>query len=120
MSKKQAKRGSRPIVVGHLEKVGRGVFSRFQKQITECVKGSFGVYALYRRDKLYYIGLASNLKSRIRGHLKDKHGKSWTHFSLYVFRRESHIRELESLLLRIAYPEGNLQRGKLKGSLNLL
>jgi len=102
-----------------LEKVGRGVFIRFQKQITECVKGSFGVYALYSRDKLYYIGLASNLKSRIRGHLKDKHGKSWTHFSLYVFRRESHIRELESLLLRIAYPEGNLQRGKLKGSLNL-
>ena len=116
---KKAKRGSRPIVVGHLEKVGRGVFSRFQKQITECVKGSFGVYALYKRDKLYYIGLASNLKSRIRGHLKDKHGKSWTHFSLYVFRRESHIRELESLLLRIAFPEGNLQRGKLKGSLNL-
>jgi len=116
---KKAKRVSRPIVVGHLEKVGRGVFSRFQKQITECVKGSFGVYALYKRDKLYYIGLASNLKSRIRGHLKDKHGKSWTHFSLYVFRRESHIRELESLLLRIAFPEGNLQRGKLKGSLNL-
>jgi len=119
MSKKKAKRGSRPIVVGHLEKIGRGVFSRFQRQITECVKGSFGVYALYRKNKLYYIGLASNLKSRIRGHLKDKHGKSWTHFSLYVFRRESHIRELESLLLRISYPEGNLQRGKLKGSLNL-
>jgi hypothetical protein len=119
MSKKKTKRGSRPIVVGHLEKVGRGVFSRFQRQITECVKGSFGVYALYRNNKLYYIGLASNLKSRIRGHLKDKHGKSWTHFSLYVFRRESHIRELESLLLRIAYPEGNLQRGKLKSSLNL-
>lgn len=117
--KKKEKRRSRPIVVGHLEKVGRGVFSRFHKQITECVKGSFGVYALYRQNKLYYIGLASNLKSRIRGHLKDKHGKSWTHFSLYVFRRESHIRELESLLLRIAYPEGNLQKGKLKGSLNL-
>jgi len=117
--KRKTKRGSRPIVIGHLERMGRGVFSRFQKQITECVKGSFGVYALYRQNKLYYIGLASNLKSRIRGHLKDKHGGSWTHFSLYIFRRESHIRELESLLLRIAYPEGNIQRGKLKGSVNL-
>jgi len=117
--KRKTKRGSRPIVIGHLERMGRGVFSRFQKQITECVKGSFGVYALYRKNKLYYIGLASNLKSRIRGHLKDKHGSSWTHFSLYIFRRESHIRELESLLLRIAYPEGNIQRGRLKGSINL-
>jgi len=119
MAKKKSKRKSRPIVIGHLERMGRGVFSRFQRQITECVKESFGVYALYRKNKLYYIGLASDLKRRIRGHLKDKHGGSWTHFSLYIFRRESHIRELESLLLRIAYPEGNLQRGKLKGSLNL-
>ena len=119
MAKKKVKRKSRPIVIGHLEKVERGVFGRFQKQITECVKGSFGVYALYRRNKLYYIGLAGNLKGRIKGHLKDKHGGSWTHFSLYVFRRESHIRELESLLLRIAYPEGNVQKGKLSGSTNL-
>lgn len=119
MRKKKTKRAARPIVVGHLEKVGRGVFRRFQKQITECVKGSFGVYALYRQNELYYIGLASNLKSRIKGHLKGKHGRSWTHFSLYIFRRESHIKELESLLLRIAYPEGNLQKGKLKGSINL-
>ncbi len=112
-------RKSKPIVIGHLEKVSRGIFDKYQKQITGMIKGHHGVYALYRRNNLYYIGLATNLKNRIRSHLKDKHGTSWSHFSLYIFKKDNHIRELEALLLRIAYPEGNKQRGKLKGSTDL-
>ena len=100
--KTKVKRKSRPIVVGHLEKVGRGVFRRFQKQITECVKGSFGVYALYRQNTLYYIGLASDLKRRIKWHLKDKHKGKWDRFSLYIIRKTDHIREVESVVVRIA------------------
>ncbi len=117
-AKKQVRK-SRPIVIGHLEKVSRGIFDKYQKQITGMIKGHHGVYALYRRNNLYYIGLANNLKNRIKTHLKDKHGTSWSHFSLYVFKKDNHIREHEALLLRIAYPEGNKQRGKLKGSKDL-
>lgn len=117
--KKKNKRKSRPVVIYHLEKVSRGIFYKYQKQITDMIKNHHGVYALYRRNTLYYIGLATNLKNRIRSHLKDKHSSSWTHFSLYIFRRQNYIRELEALLLRIAYPEGNKQRGKLKGSKDL-
>jgi len=113
------KKKSKTVVIGHLEKVSRGIFDKYQKQIAKMIKGRHGVYALYRHNKLYYIGLAGNLRNRIKTHLKDKHGSSWNYFSLYIFKSESHIRELEALLLRIAYPEGNRQRGKLKGSNDL-
>jgi len=119
MTKKKAKRVARSIVIGHVEKVSRHIFDTYKKQITSMIKGHHGVYALYRRNTLYYIGLATNLRNRINTHLKDKHSKSWTHFSLYIFKRQNYIRELEALLLRIAYPEGNSQKGKLKGSSDL-
>jgi restriction endonuclease S subunit len=33
-------------------------------------------YALFRRGKLYYVGLASDLRGRLRTHVKDHHGAS--------------------------------------------
>ena len=36
------------------------------------IQGHKGLYVLYRRDKLYYVGLASNLRRRINQHLTDK------------------------------------------------
>ena len=76
-------------------------------------------HALYRREKLYYIGLATDFKKRINQHLKDRHKGKWNYFSLYIIRKSDHIREVEALLLRIADPTGNYQKGKLKGSKNL-
>lgn len=119
MSKEKAKRGSRPIVVGHLEKVSSGVFEEFPEQVTGLIKKGQGVYALYRRNKLYYIGLAGDLRGRIKWHLKDRHKGKWDRFSLYMIRKTDHIREVESLLVRIADPDGNKQRGRLRGSKNL-
>jgi hypothetical protein len=60
-----------------------------------------GVYALYRRKKTYYVGLASNLRSRLVHHLKDRHGDSWDRFSGYFTIGDTHLKELESLNLRI-------------------
>jgi len=120
MAKKKAKRRSRPIVTGHLEKISSGVFERYPEQITGLTEGTQGVYALYRRQKLYYIGLASDLKRRIKWHLKDKHKGKWDRFSLYIIRKTEHIREVESVVVRIAEPSGNQQRGRLRGSKNLV
>jgi len=111
---------TRSIIQGHLEKVSSVVFERYLNEITSLISGNQGVYALYRRHKLYYIGLASNLKWRIRHHLRDKHKGKWDRFSLYIIRKEDHIREIEALLVRIAGPAGNSQKGRLKKSLNLL
>jgi hypothetical protein len=111
---------SRPIVIGHLEKISSGVFERYRDEITRLIKHGQGVYVLYRRNKLHYIGLASDLRGRIKHHLRDRHKGKWDRFSLYIIKKEGHIREIESLLVRIAEPPGNFQRGKLKRSKNLL
>jgi type III restriction enzyme len=94
MSKKKAKRAARPIVAGHLEKISSRIFDQNRSLITEMIKGRYGVYALYRREKLYYVGLATNLRSRINQHLKDRHKGKWTHFSLYILRKTDHLREI--------------------------
>ncbi len=115
-----AKNKIHSLVTGHLEKINADVFTKYQREITDMIKGHQGIYALYRGQKLYYVGLASNLRNRIKHHLKDRHQGKWTHFSLYIIRHSDHIKELESLLLRIAFPQGNHQKGKLTGSDNLL
>jgi len=117
---KKPKRKSRAIVQGHLERISSQVFDNYRDQITNLIGKNHGVYALYRRNKLYYIGLAADLKGRIRTHLQDRHKGKWDHFSLYIIRKEDHIREVESLLARIAKPPGNKQTGKLGRSKNLL
>ena len=78
-----------------------------------------GVYALYRKGKLYYSGLASDLRGRLRWHLKDRHANKWDTFSVYLTIGDEHLRELESLILRVAQPPGNLQLGKFSGAQNL-
>jgi len=101
-----------PLVCQHLENISRLVLDKYQHIIRQYVRNRHGVYALYRRGKLYYVGLASNLRLRLGHHLKDRHSQSWDRFSVYLTIGDSHLRELESLLLRIAMPKGNKQKGK--------
>jgi hypothetical protein len=107
------------LVIGHLERISSKVFSDYPKQITDLVGRQHGVYALYKGDHLYYVGLASNLRNRIKNHLKDKHAGKWDKFSLYLVRETEHIKEIESILIRIADPAGNSKGGRLIGADNL-
>ena len=107
------------ILIKHLEKVSWTVMRDYPQAIRELIRGRAGIYALYRRDSLYYVGLASNLVSRLKSHLKDRHHGSWDRFSVYITARSEHIKELESLLLRIINPSGNRMSGKLRASRNL-
>lgn len=105
-----AKRSS--LVCQHLENISREALAEYQVIIHQYVRNRHGVYALYRRDKLYYVGLARNLKMRLGHHLRDKHGDSWDRFSVYLTIGDSHLRELEVLILRIVKPKGNTQKGR--------
>ncbi len=105
-----------PLVCQHLENVSREVLEKYQEIVRQYVRKRQGVYALYRRGKLYYVGLASNLRSRLAHHLKDRHHGSWDRFSVYLTIGDSHLRELEALILRIVKPAGNKQKGKLPRS----
>ncbi len=108
-----------PLVCQHLENISRQALEKYQHIIRQYVRQRHGVYALYRRDRLYYVGLASNLRTRLGHHLKDRHGQSWDRFSVYLTIGDSHLRELESLLLRIVKTKGNKQKGKFPKSEDL-
>jgi hypothetical protein len=107
------------LVIQHLENISYRVLEEYREVIKEIIKNKAGVYALYRRNKLYYVGLASNLMGRLKAHLKDRHHGSWEKFSVYLTVRDDHMKELESLLLRIVNPSGNRQIGKFANSDNL-
>lgn len=100
------------LVSQYLESISRKALERYQSVIKEYVRNRRGVYALYRKNKLYYVGLASNLRSRLRHHLRDRHAQAWDSFSVYLTPESRHLRELEALLLRIIDRKGNRQRGK--------
>jgi len=115
-----AKKKRQGLIRGNLERISSKVFIHYHDEITELVSKQHGVYALYKRDRLYYVGLATNLKSRVKQHLKDRHADKWDTFSLYLIRNVEYLRELESLLVHIAEPAGNKTRGSFARSENLL
>jgi hypothetical protein len=100
------------LVCQHLEDISREALEKHQKIIKHYVRRRNGVYALYRKGKLYYVGLAKNLRSRLTHHLRDRHSNAWDRFSVYLTLGDGHLRELESLILRIVQPKGNKQKGK--------
>lgn len=104
------------LVTQSLEHISKDVFSKYASLITQLVEKSSGVYALYDEDELYYVGRATQLRRRVKQHLKDRHDASWTHFSIYLISKDEHIGEIESLLVRIANPKGNTVKPKGKDS----
>ena len=108
-----------PLVCQYLEKISRSALEKHQRIIREYVAKRHGVYALYSGNRLYYVGLASNLRIRLRHHLRDRHGQSWDRFSVYLTIGDSHIKELESLVLRIVSPPGNKTGGTFGKAENL-
>ena len=118
MARKPARHRRRreALVHRHLEYVSRGLLERHPDVVRQFIGRNNGIYALYRKSKLYYVGLTSALRGRLRAHGKNQHGKSWDRFSIYLTIKDQHLREIEALLLRVARPPGAKQRGKLAQS----
>ena len=53
------------LVCQYLENISRKMLEEHLSVIRSIVGRRSGVYALYRRDKLYYVGLASSLLGRL-------------------------------------------------------
>ena len=107
------------LVIQHVERMSRKILEEHPEVVREYVKGKRGVYALYKRTRLYYVGLASNLRSRLKSHLRDRHGAAWDSFSMYLTDSDDHLRELEALTLRITLPKGNRSKTKFSRSQDL-
>jgi predicted GIY-YIG superfamily endonuclease len=107
-----------PLVKGHLEDIAAKALQHHTAELKALIGGQHGLYALYKNEKLYYVGLASNLFVRVRQHQRDKHKGKWNRFSVYVTRRASQLNELESLALRVISPPGNRVSGRFAKSQN--
>lgn len=116
----KTKRNRTPLVIEHLEGISRTAIKRYPEIVTEFAKGKSGVYALYKENSLYYVGLAKNLRSRLHHHLRDRHAEEWNRFSIYLTQGDEHLKELESLVLRILMPKGNRVAGKFMDSRDLV
>ena len=107
------------LLTGYFEQISWRVFEHYPLVLKNLIHRKAGVYALYNGRKLFYVGLASNLMWRLKSHLKDRLASKWDHFSVYLTRKDKHIKELETLLLRIAKPSGNRVKGKFQPSVNM-
>jgi len=107
------------LVCQHLERISGKLLEDFPLIFRAHARRRHGVYALYRKDRLYYVGLASNLRARLHHHLRDRHAGRWDRFSIYFTIGGDHLRELESLVIRIASPKGNRQKGRFPRSQDL-
>jgi hypothetical protein len=107
------------VFLGHMENVSWQAFEKYSEILRDMIRGKSGIYALYHNKNVYYVGLATNLMGRIKAHLKDRHNGKWDRFSVYLTKRGSNLKELESLVLRIIRKSGNAVSGKLARSRNL-
>ena len=115
-----ARKKTPKLVTQYLEKISREALEIHFDIVRNFMRRRNGVYALFRKGKLYYVGLASDLRWRLKHHLKGRHGERWDSFSVYLTIGDQHMRELESLILRIAEPPGNKQLGKFSGAESII
>lgn len=95
------------IIAKKLQNIGIKALKDFSAILTDIVGEDQGIYALYKGNKLYYIGRANNLQRRLSHHLRNRHKNKWDRFSLFIVRNEKYISDLESLLITICEPVGN-------------
>ncbi len=69
------------LVSQHAERLSRRFLEEHGAIVRDHARGRHGVYALYRGERLYYVGLASDLRSRMKQHLRDTHATSWDGFT---------------------------------------
>lgn len=76
------------------------------------MKGYSGIYALYRKDRLYYVGLTTNLFGRINWHLKDRHAGKGDSFVIFRIKRIAYLKDIETLITHLVNLPGNKVKGK--------
>jgi hypothetical protein len=105
-----AKTTQQPLVLAHIKGAKVAIIENHLKYFREFIgRQNRGIYVLRKHGDIYYVGLASSLRSRLADHIKDHHRGEWTEFDLYMIRKgkAKYLRELEALLIRVAKPRGN-------------
>lgn len=109
----------RALLAEYLEGVSWRLLEEYPDIVRQLLRRRTGIYALYKAERLYYVGLASNMRGRIKQHLKDRHEGRWDRFNVYLTPSNDHMKDLETIVLRIAKPTANRVSGKPSGAANL-
>jgi hypothetical protein len=107
------------IIEAHLELVSVKTLTDDRDELKALLKKRPGVYALYKRDRLKYVGQAKNLFGRLDAHRRDRHKGTWDRFSAYVTTEHEFVHEVEALALRMVNPVSNRRLGRFGSSRNL-
>ncbi|MCX7911296.1 MAG: GIY-YIG nuclease family protein [Endomicrobia bacterium] len=91
----------------------------FKQRLKELMKGSAGIYALYRGNRLYYVGLTKNLFGRINWHLKDRHRGKWDKFVIFRIKRIRYLKDIETLITHLVDVPGNRIKGRVPRDANI-
>lgn len=104
------------LVKGYLPPTSRKLLevSFFKKEIKEMLKENSGLYVLYKKGELYYVGITGNLFGRLNTHTKDKHKDKWDKFSVFIIGRGKYLKDIESMAQLISNPPANVWKGKFK------
>ncbi len=84
----------------------------FKKKLKDLMKGFAGIYALYKREKIYYIGLTGDLHGRIGWHQKDRHAGRWDGFKIFRIKKIQYLKDIETLIHHLIETKGNRAKGK--------
>lgn len=74
---REVPRRTQPLVSQYLEGVSRKALEKYREAVQEFLRGRNGISALYRGGKLYYVGLARNLWTRLKDHLDPASLPNW-------------------------------------------
>jgi hypothetical protein len=107
--KRKSSRGL--LVRAYAENISARLLEQHGDTVKLVIGRKSGVYVLSKHGKPYYIGLAKKLPSRLSHHLRDRHAGKWDRFNFYAIRSRKYVKDLESILIRVAQPDGNRQKG---------
>jgi predicted GIY-YIG superfamily endonuclease len=83
----------------------------FKNRLEDIMRGYAGIYALYRKNKIYYIGLTKNLLRRINNHLKDRLKGKWDSFTIFRIHRVRYLKDIETLIQQLVSAPENRVKG---------
>ncbi len=92
----------------------------FKAELKTLMRGFAGIYALYKRNRLYYVGLTTDLYWRIWHHTRDRHSGKWDHFIIFRIHRVGYLKDIETLIGRLTEAPGNKVRGKVPKDADLM
>ena len=113
-SKKKLKKPKKgKLIKQKLEDIPANSLQILSKDMKELLGKKSGIYALYNNKKLYYVGMAFNIHSRLKSHLRAKRSRKWNKISIFVIKRTQYLKDVELAVVNISKPSGNRQQSKI-------